>query len=62
MMAAPQPIKPARMVDTYEIEVDDGRRTRTLTFDAAKVDRENGRARYGGLEFTIQWRPEATKG
>jgi len=56
MMAAPRPVKSMRTTETYEIEVgDDGR---ILTFDAAAVDKNNGVAKYAGLTFQIEWRPE----
>lgn len=56
MTAAPKPVRPMRKFSVYEME----HAGRILTFDAAEVDKNGGLAKFGGLTFTIQWRPEAT--
>jgi hypothetical protein len=53
MNAAPKPVRPARMVETYALELGDGS---TIELPAAEVDRNGGRARYGNLDLIIQWR------
>jgi hypothetical protein len=49
---APKPIRPARLVETYAIELRDGS---TIELPAAEVDRNGGRARHGDVELIIQW-------
>lgn len=52
MMAAAQPVKPQRRVETYEIETPAG----TVELPAALVDRAGGRVQYQGREIVIHWR------